>query len=170
MFESEVIRLYSAFIGLGSNIEPRLTHMRDAVSLLRSRFEVQAVSAVYATVPFGHTAQPEFLNAAARILTQSGPLEVLRELKAIERQLGRQERPRWHEREIDLDLLFFEEMVLRSDDLMLPHPGIEDRAFVLIPLADLDANFVHPLLKRSVRDLLDGLDASGVRKTDFTLE
>lgn len=170
MFEGEIARLYTAYIALGSNLEPRMEHLREAIKLLRTRMEVEAISPIYETVPFGHTAQPEFLNAVVRVLTPNGPLELLNELHAFEQQIGRQERPRWHEREIDFDILFYEDLVLHSPDLTIPHPGIPERAFVLVPMSDLSSTFVHPGLKKSIAVLLEEVDRSGVRKTDLILQ
>lgn len=169
MLEGPVERVYPVYIGLGSNLEPRLDRLQQAVAALRRRTEVVAISPVYETMPFGHEAQPEFLNAVVKVLTPNGPLELLSDLKAMEHDLGRQERPRWHEREIDFDILFFDDLVLRSGDLTIPHPGIAERAFVLVPLADLDSKFVHPVLKRTVGELLGAIDTSGVRRTELSL-
>jgi 2-amino-4-hydroxy-6-hydroxymethyldihydropteridine diphosphokinase len=104
-----------------------------------------------------------------KVVTPNGPIELLHELRSFELELGRKQRERWHEREIDFDILFFEDLMLQTGDLTIPHPGIPERAFVLVPMADLDRNFVHPVLKKTVGELLDGMDTSGVRKTDFTL-
>jgi 2-amino-4-hydroxy-6-hydroxymethyldihydropteridine diphosphokinase len=164
-----VERLYVAYIGLGSNLEPRFEHLRDAVGVLKKRMEVHEISAVYETAPFGHLPQPDFLNAVVRVVTPNGPLELLRELREMEHQLGRQERPRWHEREIDFDILFFDDLILKSAELTIPHPGIAERAFVLVPLAEIAPRHVHPTLKETIEDLLKGIDASGVRKTELTL-
>ena len=157
------------FIGLGSNIEPREQHMRDAVKLLRSVGEVVRVSPVYETEPVGDVTQPMYLNAVVELLTQEEPLDLLAKLKSFETKIGRKERPRWHEREIDFDILFYEDLVLKSPELMIPHLEIQRRAFVLAPLADLDANFVHPALHKTVWELLKDVDRSGIRKTEIEL-
>jgi 2-amino-4-hydroxy-6-hydroxymethyldihydropteridine diphosphokinase len=83
--------------------------------------------------------------------------------------LGRATRPRWHEREIDFDILFYENLVLQSDSLSIPHTGIPERAFVLVPMADLNRNFVHPGLKRTIEEMLRDVETSGIRKTNLSL-
>ncbi|MDP4199203.1 MAG: 2-amino-4-hydroxy-6-hydroxymethyldihydropteridine diphosphokinase [Bacteroidota bacterium] len=165
----EGIELARVFIGLGSNIEPRSEHIESAVALLRSAGEVAKISPVYETEPIGEHLQPMYLNAVVELLTQEGPLELLAKLKSFEHKIGRKDRPRWHEREIDFDILFYEDLILNSADLMIPHPEISHRAFVLAPLADLDVNFVHPVLHRTIWELLKDVDCSGIHKTDIAL-
>src|SRR5665213_1564581 len=113
-----------AFIGLGSNIEPRLGYLQSAMNGLRTFGEIVKVSGVYETAPVGGVPQPDYLNAVVELRTALGPLELASRLKALERALGRTLRPRWHEREIDLDLLFYDDQVLNSTDLTVPHSDI----------------------------------------------
>lgn len=157
------------YIGLGSNLEPRLDYMRSAVERIRAFGEDIQMSHVYETAPVGGIPQPDYLNAALRCNTSLGPLELFQELKKIEREVGRTVRPRWHEREIDLDLLFYEDLVLESTDLTVPHSEIARRGFVLKPLADLDANFVHPALHKTISDLLESVDLTGIHRTELEL-
>src|SRR5438874_986387 len=98
------VDLARVFIGLGSNIGPRLEHLRAAVEKLRTLGQVSSLSPVYQTDPVGGIPQPEYLNAVAELLTQEGPLDLLKKLRTFECELGRQDRPRWHEREIDFDI------------------------------------------------------------------
>src|ERR1044071_4681695 len=142
MSEKPILELARVFIGLGSNIEPREEYLRRAVLALMTIGEVVSVSPVYETTPVGGVAQARFLNAVVELLTPDGPLELLARLRGFEDELGRQVRPRWHEREIDFDILFFEDLVLSSATLTIPHPEIHNRAFVLEPMAKLDANFL----------------------------
>ncbi len=169
MPEEPIVELARVFIGLGSNIEPIEQHMRDAVKLLRSVGEVVRVSPVYETEPVGEHPQPMYLNAVVELLTQEGPLDLLQKLQGFEHGMGRKSRPRWHEREIDFDILFYEDLILESPELVIPHPEISRRAFVLAPLADLDANFVHSVLHKAVWELLKEVDTSGVRRTELEL-
>ena len=169
MLEEPIVELARVFIALGSNIEPRLDHLRSALDALRPLGEVVKVSSIYETAPVGGVPQPEYLNAVVELNTTRGPLDLLHALKAIEKNLGRQERPRWHEREIDFDILFYEDLVLDSPELTLPHPEIQHRAFVLAPMSDLDANFVHPVFHRTISELLRDADTSGIYKTDLQL-
>jgi 2-amino-4-hydroxy-6-hydroxymethyldihydropteridine diphosphokinase len=169
MPEEPIVELARVFISLGSNLEPRSERLQAAIAALRTFGEVSKVSRVYETVPVGGVPQPEFLNAVVELDTTHGPLELLRALKESEKKLGRQQRPRWHEREIDFDILFYEDLMLHSPELTVPHPEIQNRAFVLVPLAELDRNFVHPVLRRSVSELVQDVDTSGVRVTNLQL-
>ena len=158
------------FIALGSNIEPREEFLRMAVQKLRTIGEVLCISPVYETSPVGEVAQPDFLNAVVEIQTTLDPLESLVSLKSFEASMGRKVRPRWHEREIDFDILFFNDIVLVSPALTIPHLEIPHRAFVLKPMSDLDANFVHPVLHRTIQELLSAVDFSGIRRTSIKLD
>jgi 2-amino-4-hydroxy-6-hydroxymethyldihydropteridine diphosphokinase len=157
------------FIGLGSNLEPRLDYLKAAVHGLRTIGEMVRVSSVYETMPVGDIPQPHFLNAVAQMHTAMGPLELFTELKALEKTVGRKERPRWHEREIDLDLLFYGDLILESPMLTLPHSELYRRAFVLVPMKELDPNFIHPVWRKSISELLRAVDTSGVRAITPTL-
>jgi len=106
------------------------------------------------TAPWGHTEQAPFVNAIAEIQTSLGPEELLSRLKEGERKLGRQERFRWGPREIDLDILFFGDTVHQSETLMIPHPELASRSFVLKQLVELDKELIHPVLQKTVSDLL----------------
>jgi 2-amino-4-hydroxy-6-hydroxymethyldihydropteridine diphosphokinase len=157
------------FVALGSNIEPREEYLRAAVGALRTIGEVLAISSVYETLPLGGITQSNYLNAVVEVRTALGAKELLSSLKAFERQLGRLERPRWHEREIDFDIVFYDNLIINSPQLTIPHPEIQVRSFVLTPMADLDANFVHPVLKESIQELLLRVDSAGVHKTSIEL-
>jgi 2-amino-4-hydroxy-6-hydroxymethyldihydropteridine diphosphokinase len=169
MPEEPVIELARVFIGLGSNIEPRIGYLQQAVAKLRTIGEIVKISAVYETAPVGNVAQPLFLNAVVEMLTQEGPLDLLGRLRGFESDLGRQVRPRWHEREIDFDILFYDDLVLSSSALNIPHVEIPNRAFVLAPMAELDENFLHPVLHKTVGALLQTVDISGIKRTDVVL-
>lgn len=131
--------------------------------------DVLNVSGVYETAPVGGVPQPDYLNAVAELRTLLGPLELAGRLKTLEKAIGRTLRPRWHEREIDLDLLFYDDLVMSSAELTIPHREIPHRAFVLVPMRDLAPEFVHPVLQRTIRDLSDKTEMVGIQKTDFTL-
>ena len=170
MLEEPIVELARVFAALGSNIDPRLLHLQRAVDVLRELGEVVTISPIYETLPVGNIAQAAFLNAVVEINTIHGPLDLLHLLKATEKRLGRIERQRWHEREIDFDILFYEDLILNSQELTLPHPEIQRRAFVLVPMMDLDPSFVHPVLHRNITELLQDLDASGVRRTNLQID
>jgi 2-amino-4-hydroxy-6-hydroxymethyldihydropteridine diphosphokinase len=130
--------LTTAYVALGSNLGDRLGYLRRAVGALRAAggIEVAGVSSVYETDPVGPP-QPEYLNAVVRIETELVPHDLLRALKGIERELGRTPSERWGPREIDLDLLLYGEERLDTDELVVPHPRMAERAFVLVPLGEL---------------------------------
>ncbi len=157
-----------AFIGLGSNLEPRLEYLKAAMNGLREMGKIVRISSVYETDPVGDTPQSDYLNAVVELHTEIEPMELFARLKELERTIGRKERPRWHEREIDLDLLFYGDLILGTSTLTVPHAELHRRAFVLVPLREIAPNFQHPVLKKSVTELLLNVDATGVRATTFT--
>lgn len=137
----------TAAIGLGSNVGDRLWNLRRAVACLcESNFSVTDRSSVYETPPFGRTDQPCFLNAAITGEFAGNPLSLLAMLKRVERRIGRQDRGRWGPREIDLDLLLIPGLIYRDERLEVPHPGLAERAFVLVPLAEVAPDWIHPVL------------------------
>jgi len=103
----------------------------------------------------GYTSQDWFVNGVIKIETDLEPSELLRTLKTIEAQLGRTETFRWGPRTIDLDILFFDDIQIQTRELKIPHPLIQDRKFVLIPLAEIDRHLIHPVLKKTIQQLLD---------------
>lgn len=127
-----------AFVGLGSNVGDRLAYLRGAVTALRDHAAVEIVraSSVYETAPVGPE-QPDFLNAVVEVTTHLDARALLAVLKAIENRLGRVPRERWGPREIDLDLLLAGDEVVSDEHLQVPHPRMQERAFVLVPLAEL---------------------------------
>jgi len=137
-----------AWVGLGGNLgDVRATLAAALRRLEGGAVRVQAVSSLWRTRPLGPADQPDFLNAAARLASGLGPRELLERLKSIEAELGRVARPRWRERELDLDLLLAWEdgpVVVSATTLRLPHGGLEERAFVLAPLLEVDPLLRHP--------------------------
>jgi 2-amino-4-hydroxy-6-hydroxymethyldihydropteridine diphosphokinase len=137
-----------AWVGLGGNLgEVRATLAAALRRLDEGPCRVQAVSSLWLTRPLGPADQPDFHNAVARLATGLGPRALLGRLKGIEAELGRQARPRWRERELDLDLLLAWEdgpVQVAAADLRLPHAGLEERAFVLAPLLEVDPGLRHP--------------------------
>lgn len=135
-----------AFVGLGSNLGERAHTLRRALHALdTARYcRLLRVSRFYASAPLSGLDQPWYLNAAAMVATSLGPHALLLELLAIEQAMGRRRSVRWASRTLDLDLLLFDELVLESDSLTVPHPGITRRAFVLQPLMELAPQLVIP--------------------------
>ena len=151
------------YLALGSNLGDRSANLQAAIAALPPGVRVLRESPVYETPPWGLTDQPVFLNMVLKGETSLGPVELLHQLKNLETRLGRQPSVRWGPRLIDIDILFYADLVLEIQGLILPHPHLHERAFVLVPLADLAPDLLHPVFGRSVRDLLAGVDASGVK-------
>lgn len=155
-----------AYIGLGSNLGDRAAMLRAAFARLAGLGRIVAASSLYETEPWGLTEQPPFLNAAATLETEHAPEPLLRELLRIERDLGRerQAEPQWGPRSIDLDLLLYEDRVLRTPELVVPHPRLHERAFALVPLAEIAPEVIHPVLRAAIGDLSARVERSGVRR------
>lgn len=147
-----------AVIALGSNIGNRLAHIQQAVNFLRiSGFRITMLSRVWETEPWGDTDQPRFLNMCLSADTDMTSTEALSVLKKIESDMGRQKTRRWGPREIDLDIIFFGDEIVHADKLIIPHPLMHERAFVLVPLAEIEPDMVHPIFKKTVKELLGEL-------------
>jgi 2-amino-4-hydroxy-6-hydroxymethyldihydropteridine diphosphokinase len=149
-------------LSFGSNIGDRLANIRAAVDLLAKSERVTAKSDVYETPPWGVEKQPRFLNCCAAIETDKSPLELLRRVKNIERELGREARGKWEAREIDIDILTYGDEKISSAELAIPHPLIRERAFVLVPLLDIAPGFKHPESGESIDCLLEHTERGGI--------
>jgi len=158
----------SALIGLGSNIDPE-TNLAAAVRLLRERVRLTGVSPVYRTPPWGLADQAWFLNALVWAETELAPLALLDALQEIEQRRGRVRTVRNGPRTLDLDLLDYDGVVLNSGRLILPHPRLHERGFVLVPLAELVPLWRHPVLGRTAAQLLAAADRAGIERAAFTL-
>ncbi len=150
------------YIALGTNLGNRLANLRAAIQSMPPEVKVLAESHVYETPPWGYEDQPAFLNMVVKAKTELLPEALLKYLKQLEVELGREQNFRWGPRLIDLDILFYDDLVLASPPLVIPHPRLHERAFVLVPLADVAPDLIHPVLKQSVRDLLVAIEAQGI--------
>ena len=150
---------YIAFIGIGSNMGDKVRRCEEAISeiLKVDQHKLLAKSSFFKTQPMGHTLQDWFINGAIKIETELEALDLLHSLKTIERQMGRLETFRWGPRAIDLDILLFDGTSIETPELQIPHPRIQERQFVLVPLAEIDPNLLHPVLKKTVQELLEDL-------------
>lgn len=151
-------------LGLGSNLGGRLDYLRRAVAAVAAwpDTSVKAVSSVYETDPVGPQDQNQFLNAAAVLSTAAEPVDFLDRLLALELDLDRVRTRHWGPRTIDLDLLLWDDRIVNTDKLSLPHPEMPNRAFVLVPLAEIAAGLKHPVMGQSVAELASVIDDSGV--------
>ena len=148
------------FIGIGSNEGDRLAHISKAIQALGSLIgtRVAQMAVIAETEPVGGPPQGPYLNTVVELDTTLAPRELLSALKAIEQQLGRKPgSQRWGPRPIDLDILLYDDQVLKTPTLVIPHPRMHERQFVLEPLAQISPNVVHPLLKQPVSALLTAL-------------
>lgn len=145
----------TVYIGIGSNLGDRHKNCLRAVELLKqSGLSVTKQSSVHETEPWGITDQPAFLNMAVEIETVLLPIELLALLKKIEKDMGRQETVRWGPRIIDLDILLYDDITLNTDALIIPHPLMHEREFVLRPLSELAEDLIHPVLEKKIGELL----------------
>ena len=148
-----------AYIGIGSNIGDKVNQCKKAIFevLKVDRHKLLAKSSLYKTKPIGYTSQDWFINGVIKIETDLEPLDLLQILKAIEVQLGRTETFRWGPRTIDLDILLFDDKEIETEELQIPHPHLHERQFVLLPMAEIDHHLIHPVLKKTVGELLENI-------------
>lgn len=155
------------WIGLGANLGDPPAQLREALTRLADIGDVIAVSPFYRSAPMGPADQPDYCNAVCELVTAAAPIELMRQLLAIERQMGRLRGIKWGPRTIDLDLLHVEGATLAGVDLQLPHPGIAQRNFVLTPLADIAPELVIPGVGR-VQDAARQLGTAGLQRWTAT--
>ena len=143
----------TVYLGLGSNLGDRRRNLDRALDLLSRRVQIEKVSSVYDTEPVGNTEQPRFLNMVCQVSTSLEPMALLTLVKGIESILGRSPRTTNLPRPIDIDILFYGHRVMDTEKLVIPHPRLTERAFVLIPLEEIAPDFTHPTDGRTVREL-----------------
>ena len=152
------------YLAIGSNMGNRLANLKAVINNLPPQMLVIKKSTVYETPPWGFADQPAFLNQAVMTETYLDAVSLLRHLKRLELALGRVSSFQNGPRSIDIDILFYDDVTLDSPALKLPHPRLHERAFVLVPLNDIAPDVVHPLLNKSVSELLASVDQSGIQK------
>ena len=148
------------YLGLGSNVGDRYKFITRAIEEIE---KIQGViligkSSVYETEPWGNKEQNRFLNSVVEVETNLEPLSLFRELKLVEKKLGRVKNTKWAEREIDIDILFYDDDIIRNDTLEIPHHEIEKRRFVLVPLEEIASNLIHPVFNKTISELLETTD------------
>ena len=145
-----------AYLGLGSNIGDRKENLCQAILMFSSKVgSVVAVSSLYESEAWGFESKNKFLNAVVLIETELYPEELLSDIKEIEATLGREKKKttNYEDRLIDIDILFYDELVYETDNLIIPHPHIEKRKFVLAPMAEIAPDFVHPIISKKIKEL-----------------
>lgn len=156
----------TVYLALGSNLGERLDNLNQALHFLSEEVSISSHSAVYETPPWGVANQPRFLNQVVKGKTALTPHRLLDFIKAIEKKMGRAETYRYGPRKIDIDILLYGRRIVDTHRLLVPHPRMHERAFVLIPLADIAPNLVIPDQILSVSEMLKGLDQSGIIKIE----
>ena len=151
------------YLALGSNMGNRLSNLKAAVLNLTPQMMVKQKSSVYETPPWGFTEQDAFLNQVVKVTTYLEPEPLLRHLKRMETALGRVPNFQNGPRVIDIDILFFDKMIINTPPLVVPHPRLHERAFVLVPLAEIEPDFIHPILQRPINKILEDVDRSEIK-------
>ncbi|MBL8090595.1 MAG: 2-amino-4-hydroxy-6-hydroxymethyldihydropteridine diphosphokinase [Anaerolineales bacterium] len=149
---------HTVYLALGSNLGNRLANIKNAISNFTPQLDVKKKSPVYETPPWGYADQPAFLNQVVMAETYLEPEDLLEHLKRLEVVLGREPTFQNGPRLIDVDILFYDDVVIDSPPLQIPHPRLHQRAFVLVPLHDLAPELIHPVLGKSIGDLLLDVD------------
>lgn len=165
-------QINNVFIGLGSNKGDRLNNIKSAIIKIGELENccIEKISSVYETLPFGNNNQDNFLNGVIKISTRFNHLILLAQLKDIEKKLGRIKREKWGPREIDLDILFFNDLIFSNEIITLPHEGVIYRDFVLVPLCEIEPDLIHPAFNKKVSDFISDLKIQNIiKKISFTL-
>jgi len=157
-------RLSQIYLSLGTNLEDRPANLQAALAGLHRGVDVTAVSAVYETEPWGVLDQPAFLNLCVGGVTTLTPYELLQLCQSIEVEVGRRPTYKWGPRLIDIDILFYDNQLIQDDRLIIPHPFVDERAFVLAPLADIAPDFVHPQTGKTVVQMLARVYSTAVHR------
>jgi 2-amino-4-hydroxy-6-hydroxymethyldihydropteridine diphosphokinase len=157
-------REHTVYLALGSNLGNRQEHLATAITGLRKTVDLDAISSLYETEPIGYLEQPRFLNMVCRGKTQLSPQDLLIYAKALEQAGGRQTTLRNGPRTIDIDILLYDHAKITQRDLVIPHPRMSTRAFVLIPLAEIAPDLVEPNSGKTIHELLTTISKQGVQK------
>jgi len=160
----------SVYLGIGSNIGDRLGYLKKAVEKIKKSDGIKLIrcSSIYETEPWGFKEQKSFLNCAVQVETFLPPAELMAELKIMETELGRKDRKKWNEREIDIDILFYDDLVYKDENLEIPHNEIPNRKFVLVPMSEISPDLIHPVKGESISEMLNNTnDTAKVTKSNM---
>lgn len=157
---------HTIFLCLGTNTGDRTRHLEDAINSLPPSVTMVQLSSVYETKPVGYTEQKEFLNQVLKAATELSPFELLNHAKLIETKMGRTPTFRFGPRPIDVDILFYDDLVMDTPKLTIPHPRLPDRSFALVPMVEIAPDWVHPVIQKTVREMLELISQEGVRLFD----
>ncbi|MGO5074929.1 2-amino-4-hydroxy-6-hydroxymethyldihydropteridine diphosphokinase [Clostridium sporogenes] len=150
--------MHTAYVAFGSNMGEKENYIKRALEKIEQKgIKIIKVSPIYETEPYGVLDQDSFLNGVVKIESNLTPENLIEVLLDIEKQLDRVRERRWGPRTIDLDIIFYDDFIINEENLIIPHRDMENREFVLKPLCDIDENFIHPALKKSVKQLYDEL-------------
>lgn len=157
------------YLSLGGNLGNTLEIFKNVYPILEKKIgPILHFSSIYQTKAWGNTQQADFLNQVLELNTELNPQELIAQLLNIESELGRVRKQQWEARIIDLDILFYGNQIIQESNLQIPHPFLPQRKFVLIPLAEIAPNLIHPILKKSIDKLvIDCPDSSEVKKLDL---
>ncbi|QNL49537.1 2-amino-4-hydroxy-6-hydroxymethyldihydropteridine diphosphokinase [Olivibacter sp. SDN3] len=150
--------MHETYLILGTNLGDRVIQLKKAIELITKRIgEVCRQSTIYETKPWGVLEQPNFLNQVLKVKTLLSPDDLLKEALAVEQMLGRVRNVKWGARLIDIDILFYDDRVINTSQLQIPHPLLHKRSFVLFPLAEIASSFIHPVFQVSISQLIESL-------------
>lgn len=154
--------MHRVFLALGSNLGERSENLRKAIAALEPQVTVIKCSPIYETPPWGYEDQPKFLNQVIEASTNLPPASLLEYIKAVEERVGRKKTFRYGPRSIDIDIIFYDEEIVDSPPLIIPHAQMAERGFVLKPLVDIAPDFIHPVIGEKVSNLLSKLEVDNI--------
>lgn len=152
----------TVYLGLGSNVGDRTKNLIKAVDMLGKKLKIVKTSKIYPSKPVGYRNQDTFLNMVLECQTDMDVQTLFKFIKDVEKSVGRVERFRWGPREIDIDILLFNDTVYSGEDVIIPHPRLHERDFVLVPLLEINPKIKHPVLKKSLKELLKNLKENSI--------
>jgi len=150
------------YLSLGSNKGDRLKNILFSIYELRRFLKVSSLSSIYLTEPWGGAEGCKFLNMVIRGFTNLAPYELLREINLIEKRFKRERKFKYQARTLDIDILFYEKLIMKNEALIIPHPLLHKRNFVLVPFSEISPDFVHPVFNKKIKDFIE--NKNGVKK------